>query len=53
MGTPAVLRGHVKFNSQGEPFIEWIEKRDQEAKIRSLEERIQALERRMGSSEKA
>lgn len=52
MGSPAVLRGKIQFDSSGSAFIEWIPKIDLGRKIEVLEKRIQELERRIGSIEK-
>lgn len=48
MGTPARLRGHVRFDESGAPRIEWLPKEDTikalEARIRELEQRVARLE---------
>jgi len=53
MGTPATLRGQVKFQDSGDPYIEWNSEKSLEQKIKNLEAKIQKLELRMQSIEKA
>lgn len=50
-GSPAALKGRVKFDSSGAPSIEWFPKIDLEKKITDLESRLQRLEVKVKSNE--
>lgn len=51
MGTPATLKGLVRFDSAGSPTIEWLPKEDVDQKVKALEMKIQEFERRMAAIE--
>jgi len=53
VGTPARLKGKIKFDTQGKPSIEWLdENNSNEKKIQSLEKIILKLESRIEKLEK-
>jgi len=52
MGTPARLRGCVRFDAVGTPTMEWLPKDDAEQTVKALESRVQELEQRIAAIEK-